>query len=184
MCKNSNSDLFGQENQTNGKVYEGTPGIERLDIQEIPLEILTHTLAKQQMPVSGGWGYSPEDAAVIEVVDEDEGVHLESQFMEGRSYLEMMKCRAKGVKLAGYYVERKMQSLTFGDNGKPYDRLTMEVTTFLEEDYDFLRSELEKHNGFEGDEEGQRQFLELQESKRIKYEVEGWFDISRFYGKY
>ena len=53
--------------------------IEQLDVQETPLEIL-EVLTKRQWPVSGGWGYSREDAVVIELDDERDGVHLEYQF--------------------------------------------------------------------------------------------------------
>ena len=151
MNNNNNSDVFEQENQTNCKVYEGTPGIEQLDIQKTPLEILT-VWSKRQWPVSGGWGYSCEDAVVIELDDERDGVHLEYQFLEARCYLEAMKCASKGVKLDVVKIERKMQKLVFGEGGKSYDKLTMEVTATLDGE------------------------------KEVKYEGVGWFDISRFFG--
>ena len=153
MNNNNNSDVFEQENQTNCKVYEGTPGIEQLDIQKIPLEIL-EVLSNSRWPVSGGWGYSQEDAVVVELDDEGDGVHLEYQFLEARCYLEAMKFNSKGVKLDILDIDRKMQKLVFGEGGKSYDRLTMEVTATLN-----------------GEEE-------------VKYEVVGWFDISRFFGNY
>ena len=127
--------------------------IEQLDVQETPLEIL-EVLTKRQWPVSGGWGYSREDAVVIELDDEREGVHLEYQFLEARCYLEAMKCASKGVKLEVLQIDRKMQKLVFGEGGKSYDRLTMEVTAAQDGE------------------------------KEVKYEVVGWFDISRFFGNY
>jgi hypothetical protein len=130
---------------------KGTLDIEQLDIQKIPLEIL-EVLTKSRWPVSGGWGYSREDAVVIELDDERDGVHLEYQFLEARCYLEVMKCASKGVKLEVLDIDRKMQNLVFGEGGKSYDKLTMEVTATLN-----------------GEEE-------------VKYEVVGWFDISKFFG--
>ena len=132
---------------------KGTLDIEQLDVQETPLEIL-EVLTKRQWPVSGGWGYSCEDAVVIELDDERDGVHLEYQFLEARCYLEAMKCASKGVKLEVVQIERKMQKLVFGEGGKSFDKLTMEVTATLDGE------------------------------KEVKYEVVGWFDISRFFGKY
>ena len=127
--------------------------IEQLDVQETPLEIL-EALSKSRWPVSGGWGYSREDAVVIELDDERDGVHLEYQFLEARCYLEAMKCASKGVKLEVLQIDRKMQRLVFGEGGKSYDKLTMEVTAALDGE------------------------------KEVKYEVVGWFDISRFFGNY
>lgn len=132
---------------------KGTLDIEQLDVRETPLEILT-VLSKSQWPVSGGWGYSQEDAVVVELDDEGDGVHLEYQFLEARCYLEAMKFNSKGVKLDVLQIERKMQKLVFGEGGKSYDKLTMEVTATLDGE------------------------------KEVKYEVVGWFDISRFFGKY
>ena len=110
---------------------KGTLDIEQLDVRETPLEILT-VLSKSQWPVSGGWGYSQEDAVVVELDDEGDGVHLEYQFLEARCYLEAMKFNSKGVKLDVLQIERKMQKLVFGEGGKSYDKLTMEVTATLD----------------------------------------------------
>ncbi len=79
-----------------------------------------------------------KDVVAIELKDEREGVHFEYQFLESRSYLEMMKCCSKGVKLTGLHIERKMQKLVFGKTNKSYDKLTTEERTFLEEDFNFL----------------------------------------------
>ena len=117
------------------------------------MEIL-EALTKRRWPVSGGWGYSREDAVVIELDDERDGVHLEYQFLEARCYLEAMKCASKGMKLEVHDIDRKMQNLVFGEGGKSYDKLTMEVTAALDGE------------------------------KEVKYEVAGWFDISRFFGNY
>ena len=127
--------------------------IEQLDVQETPLEIL-EVLTKRRWPVSGGWGYSREDAVVIELDDERDGVHLEYQFLEARCYLEAMKCASKGVKLEVLQIDRKMQKLVFGEGGKSYVRLTMEVTATQDGE------------------------------KEVKYEVVRWFDISKFFGNY
>ena len=125
--------------------------IEQLDVQDTPLEIL-EVLTKRRWPVSGGWGYSREDAVVIELDDEREGVHLEYQFLEARCYLEAMKSASKGVKLEVLDIDRKIQKLVFGEGGKSYDKLTMEVTAAQDGE------------------------------KEVKYEVVGWFDISKFFG--
>jgi len=74
-----------------------------------------------------------------------------------------------------------MQSLVTGGNGTNYDKITMIVTAFTESDFEFLNKDWEEHNAYEEDEEGQQSHLRLRESKKIRYKVTGWFDISRFY---
>ena len=68
--------------------------------------------------------------------------------------IELVALLGKTVKLEVLDIDRKMQNLVFGEGGKSYDKLTMEVTAALDGE------------------------------KEVKYEVVGWFDISRFFGNY
>ena len=197
MFKNFIKKLFGssnnqqeqnpsssQNNETKtpkNVVHDGTPSVMNLETKVSPRQILSEHFPDHQWPISGGWGYDQEDAVVIEVENGWEGVHLEYEFLKFRTYEEAIFSRHKGKRLAVISVERDMQSLVTGSNGKNYDKITMIVTAFIESDLEFLKKDWEEHNAYEGDEEGKQNHLRLRESKKIQYEVTGWFDISHFY---
>ena len=165
------------------KEYKGTPGVTKLVTKETPLQILSEDYPLHQWPISGGWGYTKDDAVVIELDNSNDGVAFEYKFMQYRSFEEGIVFMPKGQRLAGFNFETKMQCLLSGKDGRHYDRIVMEVTVFREEDFDFLKNDWESHNGYEDDLEGKMEHLLLAESKRIRYEIEGYFDITRFFGK-
>lgn len=164
--------------------YKGTPGIEMLKAKESPKQILSEDFSKHQWPISGGWGYSQQDAVVIELGNSIEGVNFEYKFLEYRTYEEAIIFRPKGQRLAGIHLETIGQSLVCGQDGKKYDNVEMKVSAFLESDFEYLKNDWEQHDGYAADEEGKLRHLQLAESKRIEYKITGWFDISRFFGKY
>ena len=168
---------------TTSLVYEGTPDIEKLITKESPKQILSEDFPKHDWPISGGWGYTQENAVVVEADNEFDGVGLEYKFLEYRSYEEAIIFRPKGSRLAGFRFERVMQSLIHGDDGRSYDRVIMKVIAFNEADFDYLKNDWESHNAYDGDEDGKQKHLELADSKKIQYEVCGWFDITKFYEK-
>ena len=163
--------------------YEGTPGIKKLITKESPKQILSEDFPKHRWPISGGWGYTQDDAVVIELDSSWEGVSFEYKYLEYRTYEEAIIFRPKGQQLAGFRFEKDMQSLVGGSDGKSYDRVTIKVTAYTEEDFAYLKYDWESHNAYEDDEEGKQKHLELADSKKIQYEVCGWFDITKFYGK-
>ena len=118
---------------------------------------------------------------VIETDDKQEGVRLEYEFLEYRTYEEAIIFRPKGQQLAGFRFEPGMQYLIMGDDGKHYDNVSIEVTAFTEEDYCRLKDDWTAHHAYEDDEDGRQRHLQLAEDKKITYEVTGWFDISRIY---
>lgn len=163
--------------------YEGTPDIMKLETLESPRQILSEDFPRHQWPISGGWGYTKDSAVVLEIDDADDGIAIEYKFLEYRSYEEGIIFRPKGQQMAGFRFKNKMQYLIHDDDGKPYDHVVMEVTAYKENDYNFLSDDWEQHNGYEGDPDGMNKHLQLADSKMIRYEIEGYFDISRFFGK-
>ena len=85
---------------TTSLVYEGTPDIEKLITKESPKQILSEDFPKHDWPISGGWGYTQENAVVVEADNEFDGVGLEYKFLEYRSYEEAIIFRPKGSRLA------------------------------------------------------------------------------------
>ena len=163
--------------------YEGTPGIKKLLTRETPKQILSEDFPKRQWPISGGWGYSQENAVVVEVENSWDGVSFEYKYLEYRTYEDAIIFRPKGQQLAGFRFEKEKQSLVHGSDGKSYDRVTVKVSAYTEEDFAYFKNDWDSHNGYENDEAGKARHLQIAESKVIKYDVTRWFDISKFYGK-
>ena len=117
-------------------LYPDTPGIMNLLTKETPRQILETHFPKHEWPISGGWGYTKEDAVVLEVDNEGIGVDLECQFLQYRTYEETIVFRPRGRKLAGLRFETLRQYLVAGENGKHYDCVTQRVHAFMERDFE------------------------------------------------
>lgn len=114
--------------------------------------------------------------------NEGDGVALEYKFLEYRSYEEGIIFRPKGYKLEGFRFKMGKQAL-YKKNRKSYDWVTMTVSAYTEEDFKLLKNDFEGNNGYINDPGGLKRHQELSQSKRISYEVTGWFDITRFFRK-
>ena len=165
------------------RIYPNTPGIMKLLTKETPRQILEEDFPRHEWPISGGWGYTEKDAVVLEIDNEGDGVNLEYKFLQYRTFEECIIFRPKGRQLAGLRFETLRQSLVGGENGKLYDCVTQRVQAFMESDFDFLKRDWEMHDAYKGDIEGRMKHLALAASKRISFEITGWFDISHFYGR-
>ena len=165
------------------RIYPNTPGIMKLLTKETPRQILEEDFPRHEWPISGGWGYTEKDAVVLEIDNEGDGVNLEYKFLQYRTFEECIIFWPKGRQLAGLRFETLRQSLVGGENGKLYDCVTQRVQAFMESDFDFLKRDWETHDAYKGDIEGRMKHLALAASKRISFEITGWFDISHFYGR-
>lgn len=161
-------------------IYEGTYGVRKLITRETPHQILSEDYPNHWWPISGGWGYTQREAVVLEVDSSADGAALEYKFLQYRTFEEAIVFRPKGERLAGFRFENGSQAMIIGEDGKTYDKISMIASAFKEDDFDFLKNDYETHNGYENDPEGYEKHMKLAESKKIKYEVEAWFDISRF----
>jgi len=159
----------------------------KLYTKEAPVQILTEDYPSHEWPISGGWGYTQDEAVVIETDNGQLGVSLEYRFLEYRTYEEMIVFRPKEDRYAGFRFEREMQFLVSSGeapNERQFDNVIMKVTCFKEADWNMLREDWKAHNGYAGDEEGRKAHMQLHESKKITFNITGWFDITKFYGHY
>lgn len=163
-------------------VYEGTPNVKKLNTSMSPRNILTEDFPKHQWPISGGWGYTMDDAVILELDNEYDGVAFEYKFVEYRSYEEAIIFRSREDRLAGFRFKGNRQALVHGKDGKVYDKLEITVSAFLEEDLKYLQNDWQEHNGFKDDEDGKQRHLKMFDSKVIKYTVTCWFDITKIFG--
>jgi len=86
-----------------------------------------------QIPIKGGWGYTRDDAVIIDKFDPIvskgipfNGVSYEYIFVEKRIYSEMIVFRAENDKFSGISWELDEQMVT-GNDGKNFDVLKFKV---------------------------------------------------------
>lgn len=137
-----------------------------------------------ELPIAGGWGYSIDDACVVEKGDHKANsgvpfdlVGLEYLFVEKRIYEEYIISRPEEQKFSGLSWKLIVQR-TSKEAGRVYDSLIFEVSGFLDKDWYQLKAEYEGSAGF-----GSKYFDpiahdERRRSKIITNRCEFWFDIT------
>jgi hypothetical protein len=160
--------------------------------RETPRQILAEDFKDscRELPIRGGWGYTKDDACVIDkndpIVNKSvpfNGIGIEYLFVEKRIYEEMIIFRPKEEWFAGIQWNLERQNLVIEEDGKAYDQLIFTITAFRDVDYEELKAEFEGLNGYEtpgfdlGEHERKRS------EKMISITREFWFDITTFYMK-
>ena len=135
---------------------------------------------KEDVPISGGWGYTREDAIIIASLKTF--VSLEYFLVGKRIYEELIIFRKKGTGYAGIKWNRRKQFLRHQD-GKDYDCLEVDVTCHKEADWLALKEEYESNNCFEGNPGLKKVHFERHESLKHYYKTWYWFDITQCFGK-
>ena len=142
------------------------------------------------LPIRGGWGYTKEDACIIDrndpIVAPDSpipfyGVGYEKIFVERRIYLELITLRPKDEKFSGIEWKMVKQSLVH-HQGKPHDHLVYDVTGFKDSDWNSLKEEWEGPDGFINPTFDKEKHLKKRDSLKQSCQMEFWFEISSFYG--
>ena len=139
-----------------------------------------------EMPIKGGWGYSKEDATIIDkfdpVVDQNvpfDGINLEYIFARYRAYLEMITFRDEDKRFSGIDLKLDTQRLIQDDNGT-YDKLIFNITALPDKDFEELKNEWE--NNFDSDTFDEDAHWKKREERTVHFQREYWFEISSFYG--
>ena len=158
--------------------------------RETPRQIIfeDYKSLDDELPITGGWGYTQADAVIIDkndpVVIEGlpfDGVGIEYIFVEKRIYEELIIFKLLGEPYAGirwHLIEQNLES----PNGKHYDILSYEVTAFSESDFNELKDEFESNNFFKDSPNGLQAHNEKRARKMISFTTEYWFDITSFFG--
>ena len=146
-------------------------------------------------PVTGGWGYTQEDACIFEFgkdyhpdlepksrrsLMESDIISLEHLFVERRVYAEILLYPLPGLPKLGYggLVHKwRRQALVEAEDGRVFDKIEYHVGGYTEEEYGLLQEEFEKCNNSE-DKEAMARFNKLSAEKEIVYDTVCWFDIS------
>jgi len=154
---------------------------ERTELRQLPLPRLDHaTPLPVGIPVTGGWGYTREDACIItddrETAGENEpiGLDYEFAFIEQR-LIEELNAMPLDEELFDIRWKVQTQEIERGPDGLfSQDHLTVLVTAFLRRDRDALDAEREAI-GSDHPPDGWQ-------ALRFTNTCEFWFDVSRVKG--
>lgn len=165
--------------------------VPKIRLQETPREIIVDFCVSKsgELPINGGWGYTKDDAVVIDKEDPVvlkgipfDGVGIEYIFVEERIYEELIRYESEDGKYSVIEWHIIGQSLIFDDERK-YDVLSYEVTAIPESDWDTLKTEWESNTELQGSDSEMRAHIKKNNIKKITYSTECWFDITSFYGE-
>lgn len=141
-----------------------------------------------ELPIRGGWGYSRDDAVVIDRNDPIvprrrpfDGVGLEYVFVEKRIYEELVIFRPHDDRYSGIQWHLLEQRLLH-DGDKAYDVLTVEVTALHDRDWNELKAEWEGPGGHGSPGFDEEAHLRKRLARTDRYVTTYWFGISSFFG--
>lgn len=155
----------------------------QLDSNKNPRQTFEQHFQNSEWPFHGGWGYTREDAVVIECDNTSDGVAFEYKFAKHRSFEELITLPTADSRL--YLVDSHVKSQSMmSHNDKRYDVLYVTVIALPESDYELLKKDWEDHNGYIDDLADLKAHDALRESKMVAYDTEIWFDITNFFGKF
>jgi len=153
---------------------------------ESPREIIGQDFQSVgDLPIKGGWGYSEEDAVIIDKNDPiwpQEGgkdfFSIEQIFVEKRIYEELIIFRDPNDRYLGITWDILKQEL-MKSNEKTYDVLTFEVKALRSVDWEMLKTEWDKNSSSASFD--RKSHLEKHEQLTVSYVTKYFFDITDFF---
>lgn len=146
--------------------------------------------SKPPLPIRGGWGYSKEDAVVIDRSHPAaanfkpfNGVEVEYAFIQLRMYEELIGTRQPGEQHMGCKFKLIKQNLVAGEGGKKYDVMLCDITALPDDVFEALKAEWEGPDGFASDDFDVEEHERRRGAATVHYVGEYWFEISSFYGR-
>lgn len=161
----------------------------RITSKESPREIIAADFKSVgELPIRGGWGYSFDDAVIIDKNDPIvpaglpfDGVGIEYVFVEKRIYEELIIFRPQTNRFSGIEWDMLKQQLITKDP-KHFDVLSFVVKAFPEKAWDELKTKWEGPNGFQSPRFDADAHMQQRDSMMVKYTTEYYFDITSFFG--
>lgn len=139
------------------------------------------------LPISGGWGYSKEDAVVINKRDPSVNprrsfkcVSVERQFVLLRLQLELITALPHSETYADIKWKLIRQSVQV-DGQKTYDHLQCEAFALRYVDWLALKAEWEGPNGFGSEGFDEEAHFKTRKSLTVRFERKYWFEITSFF---
>jgi hypothetical protein len=129
----------------------------------------------KELPIRGGWGYSKEDACVIDKNDPllanssrpFNGYAIENVFVKLRTDEELLEASHFIDSYILLNIERKSQSLII-DNGRKFDRLTFEVEAVLQSNVMTLRKLLDEAREADLDDDQEEEISQKIDEKTVR----------------
>ena len=161
--------------------------IPEIDSDKPPRETLAADIPwLEPLPIRGGWGYTREDACIIDkndpLVDPAQpfdGIAIERAFVEARIHEEMVILPPEGERFEEIQWQLLEQRLVTHD-WRRFDMLRYEITAFREKDWKAVMAELGKAagNGQGFDNEAYEKALR---ERTVRFTREFWFDIESWF---
>lgn len=165
-----------------------TPSVNRLPANRDP-RTLIFKIFEEELPIRGGWGYSKEDAVVIDKHDPSvnprlpfHGVGIERQFVLNRLQLELITALPQEESYADIKWELIRQSV-HQDGGRTFDCLRCEAFALRYLDWLALKDEWEGPNGYGSKGFDEETHFKKRRDLTFRFECEYWFEITSFFGK-
>lgn len=143
----------------------------------------------KELPIHGGWGYTKDDACIIDKFDPSvdlmvpfNGVGIEYIFVEKRIYEELIICRPNGERFAGIEWSLLHQELIV-EGARQFDKLTFEIRAFPEKDWEYLKAAYEGPKGVASPKFDHAAHEKERQERVVFLTREYWFDITSFYGQ-
>jgi hypothetical protein len=140
-----------------------------------------------ELPIRGGWGYTIDDACIIDkddpAVDPSlpfDGFGLEYTFVEKRIQEEMILMRPEGEQFTEIHWNLESQDLVEAD-GRYFDHLVFEVNALRLDEFEQLKLEFEGPLGESSPDFDAQAFGAKCRAKVMRFEREFWFDITSFH---
>ena len=126
--------------------------------------------------VSGGWGYTMRDAAVV-----PGGIPAEHDFIRVRVGRELRRIEEMtGEKFVFPDYEKYAHELVC-EGHDFYDHLYVQVELIPQADWDRLKADWESHDGYENDRKGRRNHEKWRESRTIRFTEHFWFNVNAMF---
>ena len=126
--------------------------------------------------VSGGWGYTKRDAAVV-----GGGIPGEHAFIEARTDEELRRLeKTTGDKFVFADYDKYAQELV-NDGDDFYDLLYVQIALIPEADWNQLKADWESHDGYKNDRKGRRQHEKWRERRTIRFTEHFWFNVNSMF---
>ncbi len=147
----------------------------------------SYTIPRVEMPIKGGWGFTKEDAIIIDKNDPVasqgaafDGVGLEYSMVSKRNDLEFTYLQ-KDTEAYRDVNWKPIQQKVLTDKERFYDKLTIKITALPYEDWKSRKMEW-KENGYKPDFDKDWFMAKTLELTQFCYR-DFWFDITSFYGQ-
>lgn len=140
------------------------------------LKAIISSAFDMDLPISGGWGYTREEATIIHHLDNIPLTQFEHTFASMRAYGEMNMSLPEDQRYGSINVN-ECQREQIDLEGKTYDKVTYEISAMKEDVYAALIDEYKA--GYGKIEFDMEDHFRRRKESTLKREVIHWFEITQ-----